>query len=120
MIIYGKMNRLILDIKVEIASKNDQVWYYMYRYDKVFRKYALSNIGKKRYIELFIEYAITTDSVEYYLFGKLHSIYDQPAIIDAGSKYWYYNGMLHRDNDQPAIIFKDGTQYWYCYDKLHR
>jgi hypothetical protein len=43
------MDNLILDIKIEIASKDEDVWYHLYKYNKDFNRYAISNNGKKIY-----------------------------------------------------------------------
>lgn len=53
--------------------------------------------------------------------GELHSINDEPAIINTdGSKIWYCNDKIHRDNDLPAETWPDGTQVWYWNNQIHR
>jgi hypothetical protein len=46
-------------------------------------------------------------------FGLLHSIDDQPSIIDKGDLYWHKDGLLHRDNDMPSIIMNNCDKYWH-------
>jgi hypothetical protein len=47
-------------------------------------------------------------------FGLLHSIDDQPSLIDdEGNTFWHKDGRFHRDNDLPAIIMNNGDKYWY-------
>jgi antitoxin component YwqK of YwqJK toxin-antitoxin module len=47
-------------------------------------------------------------------FGLLHSIDDQPSLIDdEGNTFWHKDGRFHRDNDLPAIIMNNGDQYWH-------
>jgi antitoxin component YwqK of YwqJK toxin-antitoxin module len=46
-------------------------------------------------------------------FGLLHSIDDQPSIVDNGNLYWHRDGKIHRENDMPSIIMNNGDKYWY-------
>lgn len=115
------MNDLILDIKVIIASYNKYVWYYLYKYDKEFRSYAISEAGKKKFVCLFTKYKKYPDGEKQsLLFGELHSVYDKPAISTYDEKLWYYNGRLHRDNDKPASVTQYGDLAWFKHGKLHR
>lgn len=56
--------------------------------------------------------------------GLLHSIDDEPAIINRYGKFWFKNGLKHRDNDKPAEEYYDETVYenhkrhWHSW-KLH-
>lgn len=43
--------------------------------------------------------------------GKLHSIYDRPAIIWSNGRSWCKDGIVHRDNG-PAIIYANGHKWW--------
>ena len=114
------MDHLILDIKIHIASFNDEAWYAIYKLDSEFRKYTHTETGRKKYKEIATKIT-PTDPIEYTLFGKYHRENDQPAIIRAdGTKEWWYNGNCHRENDQPAIIYADGTKEWWHNGNRHR
>jgi hypothetical protein len=61
------------------------------------------------------------NSYQQKLHGRLHSINDEPALIDQyGSKWWYKDDELHRDNDDPAVVHPNGTMMWYKNGKCHR
>ena len=83
------MNELILDVKILIASNDENLWYYFYRYDHEFNKYASTKCGKQTFINLFTVCTVEkTDEYtceKYYLFGKLHRD-TLPAIIYSGKK----------------------------------
>jgi hypothetical protein len=40
-------------------------------------------------------------------------------IIRDGNEYWYQNDLLHRENG-PAITYKGGSKYWYQNGSIHR
>ena len=110
---------LILDVKILIASYDEDVWIKLVLLDEKFKQYAYKIQGIKQFVNLFtkIIYNQTT------LFGKPHSIYDQPVEINKEQKeyiVWYYNGLMHRENDLPAVVYKSGTQYWYYNNSIHR
>jgi hypothetical protein len=76
----------------------------------------LSNIVIRYAVEVVYE----QEAIKTYLFGKLHSCFDEPAIVyKNGVKEWYWRGMRHRDGDKPAFIFKTVSSYWY-YGLCHR
>lgn len=64
-------------------------------------------------------------SVEYQLATyddafRLHSVDDEPAIIDLdGSRKWYRHGLEHREH-APAVITVNGDETWYYDGKEHR
>ena len=109
------MRLFIFDIKYHIACFNEESWYNLYLYDPIFREYAITDQGIKKYKDLFTKITIYGDKrTKYRLFGKLHRDNDQPAVIYANDdQYWYQNGKQHRDNNQPAVIYANGNQYWY-------
>ena len=108
---------IILDIKVLIASVDEEVWIKLYLYDDDFYEYACTNNGIRKFIDNFTYYV----NNKTFLFDKLHSIYDKPAYTSKnGTKYWYYNGRVHRDDDLPAIICTNGTKKWYYNGLVHR
>ena len=108
---------LILDVKMYIASYDQETWIKMMLYDDEFHHYAYSDIGKKQFVNNFYQCINNLT----YLFNKLHSINDEPARIDYdGDKYWYYDGKIHRENDLPAVIDADGDKYWYYNGKRQR
>lgn len=110
------MNTLLLDVKIYIASFDENVWITMALYDKEFSKYAY----KKEGLTLFVDRFHKVINNETFLFGKLHSINDLPASIDAnGNKFWFYDGLNHRNNDLPASIYNE-TQIWFYNGSIHR
>lgn len=110
------MNKFILDIKIYIASFDENVWIDMVVYDEEFKQYAYTKTGAYQFANNFHE----TFCNSTYLFNYLHSINDQPAIIDEDYKYWYSKGDRHRGNNLPACIYADGDQSWWHRGKLHR
>lgn len=117
------MLSLLIEVKLEIASKDPDVWYIMYRYDPEFARLAQSKYGISRYIEIFTTVEITPHMSIYRLFGKVNRAGDLPSIVtDEGSTYWHRDGYLHRspygdvpkgrDNDQPAVIQLPSTKSW--------
>jgi hypothetical protein len=112
---------LPLDVLIEIAAYDETAWYNLYRVDSFFREYAKSYVGIHKYISIATKTVIEFDYVNTFLFGFLHSIYDEPAvIIKNGDKKWYRSGLLHRDNDLPAIVRDGGYQYWFQNGLIHR
>ena len=80
---------LILDVKIHIASFDQEAWIKMVLYDDEFCNYAYTINGSLK----FIHYFKRVVNNQTFLFGKFHSIDDLPAITDAnGNKYWYCNG----------------------------
>lgn len=52
--------------------------------------------------------------------GILHSINDEPGVIEPdGTKKWYWRGELHRTNG-PAVVETNGNSRWYSRGVLHR
>jgi hypothetical protein len=105
------------DIKVIIAQYSDEhVWYQLYRVDEQFTDYAKTEEGCRKFIELFTKRIQYFNTFETRLFGKLHSIYDQPARVNfviVSCEEWYYQDQRHRDNGNPAIINEVGNkEYW--------
>lgn len=144
------MQTLILDVKVLIASYDEKIWYYFYRYDDEFKKYTCTSNGKKTFIDLFTV-CVTEKNDDYqcdkfYLFNKLHHN-TLPAIIYVGKwganiknnkfnieinkirsnnncpfhyQIWYYWGKVHNTNMLLPSIIADDFQAWYCKGKIHR
>lgn len=113
---------LPFDIKLEIASKQEDAWYKMYHCDVDFHNFAQSIDGRNLFIKLFtVVVERTKKTTEYRLFGKINSVDDRPSIVSAnGSMSWNRNGVLHRDNDLPAIVYPDGSMFWWQNGKQHR
>ncbi len=113
---------LILDIKILIASLNQDVWIKLVLYDDDFHKYAYTIAGRTRFIKLFAVIEVVkvgNARIKHKLFGKKHRI-GGPAIIWLnGRREWYRNGKSHRD-DGPATIWPDGAQDWFRNGRLHR
>lgn len=122
--------KLIFDIVKLIASFDKDTWYNLYRVDERFYEYARTDIGIREYIKLATEHTIDKYVKETRLFGKLHSIYGEPAYISVGgNQSWYKNGVLHREGDLPAVISTSNRQAhysnscskeWYKDGHLHR
>src|SRR4029078_5296143 len=114
------MLSLILDVKIYIASYDEEVWYQMYLYDDEVKEYTKLSI--LYFKQLFTKPIIIKDYwTEYRLLGYRHRDGDQPAFIYAnGTKVWYQNGQRHRDGDQPAFIYADGSKQWYQKGQRHR
>ena len=111
---------LILDIKILIASFYEETWINMVLCDDEFKSYAYTNKGAKKFISLFTEHDIEPSNINCTkLFGRKHSIYDEPAAYGKDYMAWYYQGQLHRDNDLYAMQ-EYGSQFWYYMGKLHR
>jgi hypothetical protein len=49
----------------------------------------------------------------------LHSVDDQPAMVNSQYKAWFQNGKLHRESDKPAMI-SDKYKAWYSNGVRHR
>ena len=110
---------LPLDVKFKIASFDMDTWIKLSYIDDQFKQFSYG-VGRKLFINLFT----IIDENKYHkistIFGKLHSLNDQPALIYTnGNKYWYQNSKLHRDNDLPAIIYANGEQRWYQNGQRH-
>jgi hypothetical protein len=111
---------MLLDILIQIASIDENVWYkLMFIYDE-FREYAYKRGGIIKYRKLFTIVEIKNGSKCIYIFGKLNSIEDKPAIYEFGNKIWLKNGRYHRNYDLPAVSFATGLNYWYINGNLHR
>lgn len=128
------MDNLILDIKINIASKHHMIWYYMWLYDYNFKKYSLTQEGINDFLRYF-HYTIKYNGItKHYIFEKLNNILNLPSVITFNRKEWYLNdkkhrlygpavikgkykeywinGNKHRDN-YPAVIYKGGRMEWY-------
>lgn len=56
---------------------------------------------KREYIRLFTHRERINDTIQTTLFGRLHSIYDEPSIVyDNGNMRWHKNGNLYK-----AVIY---------------
>ena len=110
---------LILDVKILIASYHEDIWIKLVLLDEEFKQYAYKLQGVKQFVNLFTRIIRNQTT----LFGKPHSIDDNPVDINKEQKeyvQWFYSGKLHRDNDLPAIVYKNGTQSWYKNGLAHR
>lgn len=96
---------LILDVKIYIASFNQEAWVRMFLYDDEFYAYACTKEGCNKFVDNFYDYENNK------LFDKLHSIGDKCIKIN-NYRAWYYGGCVHRDNDLPAIMYDNGFKQW--------
>src|SRR5437762_263917 len=101
------LRELPIELIKVIAIFDSDTWYKLYLYHDGFRALAKTQPLIKIYQNEFVEHSIDEDGDKCtYLFGQLHSINDQPAVIRAdGGQEWYQNGQLHRYNDLPAAIY---------------
>lgn len=131
------LSNLILDIKILIASNTlaseweweDSPWYKLYCADEEFAEYARTDAGMRRFVMLFTvrrEYEddiflhLSDDIVhETTLMRYIHSVNDEPAVIDETDKTWYYKSQIHRGGDLPAVV-SENWQTWYQHGNLHR
>ncbi len=133
---------LLIEIKILIASFDQETWIKMVLYDNYFHKYAYSDIGRRQFIDLFTVIKVNSNLTSYTLFGKLHRDYLPAIIYRNGERKWGQNGKVHRTDgpaviyvnggqcwcqnskihriDGPALIYASGEQYWYKNEKLHR
>jgi hypothetical protein len=112
---------MLLDTAIYTASIFPESWYGMTLIHREFAEYVKTRAGILKYRELFTKIKIKDGYKYIRIFGKLNSIEDKPAIIEAnGDKHWYINGNHHRENDQPASICANGDKYWSINDERHR
>ncbi len=116
---------LLIEIKIIIASFDQEAWIKLVLYDSAFCEYAYTVRGKQLFIKLFttmqvvISMPITHTVREWRIFDKLHRN-DGPANIDEnGNQYWYQNDQVHRDNG-PAEVYASGTLIWCQHGQYHR
>lgn len=117
------MDELILDIAIIIASNNPNAWFKLTRINDAFARYSRTDAGKREYIRLFTRRVRVDNMIETTLFGRLHSVYDEPSIVyDNGTMLWHKNDNLHRDDDLPAIVNDSEDYYyeWFQNGLLHR
>jgi hypothetical protein len=48
-----QMPELLFDIRIRITRLDENVWYKLYLHDTEFRKYAVSDVGRRDYISCF-------------------------------------------------------------------
>lgn len=134
---------LILDVKVLIASHDEEVWFWLYMHDEEFEKFTHTIDAIKLYNKLFYMWCYEETSryytESYLLLGKLHRM-DGPAFISTGYygirinngmltandasmfnayEVWCQGGIVTRGNDLPAVINKE-ERVWYNNGKRHR
>ncbi len=128
------MENLILDIKISIAEKDQEIWWLFYQYFDDFKSYTKRYTS--HYCQLFTKtirlnqrthyHYLNTDFISYddstqlwYQGGLIHRD-DGPALICVnGDQHWYQHGTHHRDGG-PAIIYANGDQTWYQHGQCHR
>jgi hypothetical protein len=112
---------MLLEIAIYTASFDYDVWYKLTLIHEKFAEYAHSRDGIIEYRRLFVKTVVGEYGVKTYLWGKLNSIEDKPAVVDIwGGKEWYKNYELHRENDLPAITRISGDCDWFLNDKRGR
>lgn len=92
------LNNVILDIKIYMASFDQEAWIKMVLYDKEFKAYACTNIGMKKFIDIFHQVKYSGALLKTtYLFGKKVNINNKAAVTSTnGYEEWYYNNeQLH-------------------------
>ncbi len=106
------MENLILDVKISIAEKDQEVWWLFYKYFDDFKSYTRQYMS--HYCQLFTRIIHMDHCTKYYYFNCLYINY--PNI---GIQEWYQNDQLHRD-DKPAVTKLSGSEEWYQHGKRHR
>ncbi len=105
------MENLILDVKINIAEKDREVWWLFYLYFDDFKNYTRRYTS--HYCQLFTKIIIKDHCIEYHYLNYVYTVYN------CGSQHWYQHGERHRDGG-PAIINANGDRFWYQHGKHHR
>ncbi len=124
---------LPLEQLVEIAARSHPAAWTMWLYSSAFKRAVRTNPYEFR------AKVITETPTETRMWGLLHSINDDPAMMLGKSAAWFRLGAVHRD-DAPAVV-EDGAiwgrgtrcfhkipglmtqilgEFWYCDGVLHR
>jgi hypothetical protein len=85
-----------LDIKLVIASSNEDAWYILWRYDQAFSRHTNTPYYVRLYTKLFTTIERTNGDIIYTLFGKIHRL-DGPALIVS-------SGLLYGVNNQGYVV----------------
>lgn len=108
------LNSLPLELVIEIASNDADLWFKLTLIDERFKEYAYTRPGINTFVAIAKSIYITRGCSYMKIFGKLHSINDEPAFVsNNGVQKWYYNGSLHRADDKPAVIYPESNHTWY-------
>lgn len=108
-----------IDIIILITRHDSAAWYNLAQIVPSFRAWTYSDQGRHAYAARF---TVTRKTVSYSsdvfqhtttLFGVLHSVNDQPAVVNECGNTWYTAGRVDRGNDLPAIMTKNGNRHWY-------
>ncbi len=116
----GLILQLPLELRQDIAAKSAGACFGAWLCDSAFRL----EFDPRSYIELFV----VREDDRTILFGLLHSIDDQPSLIERTymgrqdgmvvKETWHYRGRLHREI-HPAMMMR-GHKKWYRHGFLHR
>lgn len=113
------LSQLTTDVLIIIASYHSDLWYWLYRYNIHFKKYAESYEGRILYKQLFTikSYDKTRHILTWTLFNVLHRD-DLPALMTlSNTQQWYQNGILQ---SQITTIDGERKRFWYKDGKLVR
>lgn len=107
------LNSLPLELIIEIASIDAGLWFKLTLIDARFKEYTYTRPGINAFVAIAKSVITYNGFTSIKIFGKLHSINDEPAII---TKYdyrmWYYADNLHRVDDKPAVIIPRSFNAW--------
>jgi len=107
------MNKtLIVDILICLDYFNDS---------DILTLFTHTQLYKNLWYNKIIVHSIKDYGSYWYIYGRLHREYDQPALIWFNNySAWYFNGKLCREYDNPAIEWNNGDKQWWIDGRLYR
>jgi hypothetical protein len=98
---------------IEITINDADLWFKLSLIDVRFKEYAYTHPGINVFVAIAKEVSVYNEHRYIKLFGKLHSINDEPAhITKYGFYFWYYADKVYHANDKPAIIIPRSFNAW--------
>lgn len=109
-----------IHVKIEVALRDQNIWFTMYCFDPAFREFSYSEYARQLFVKQFTKITESLGSTHYYLFDVLHRE-DGPAYVSVnGDEKYSIGGLTHSYSDKPAVIFYNGAKIWYWYGTVHR
>lgn len=120
---------LPIDIKIHIASFDENIWIYLAIRDPEIYKYTIAN--RLIFVQLFTNCAKCSYSQRWKLLNREHrEEFDTigiplPSYTDDNVQEWRLSGKLHSINDHPSLIFHNYKTWhtykiWHIQGKRHR